>query len=171
MKFYPRLFIISFLLGFFIPYACTRAHGAERSEVYSTVAVGVFNSGKQSLSEEKFLNVGRRTNLGPFIQQVEVGGWTDRAGQGRSGSAYGAYQVGFEVHGPVLGRIATGPCFITAPDSYLGGVFQFTEDFYAGEEDTTGHSIGFLYKHISSAGIEQPNIGRDQMGFQIGLRF
>jgi hypothetical protein len=172
MKFYPRLFIISFLLGFFLPYACTRSNADEpKGEVYSTVAVGVFNSGLHSLSEEKFLNVGYRSALGPLVQQVEVGGFTDRAGNGRSGSAYGAYQVGFEVHGPILGRICTGPALISSPDSYLGGVFQFTEDFYAGEEDTHGHSIGFLYKHISSAGLEQPNIGRDQMGFQIGLRF
>jgi hypothetical protein len=155
----------------FLFFLCLSFSWCRADEVYSTAALGVFNSGKQSLSEEKFLNVGYRKPLGPFIEQAEIGGWTDRAGNGRGGSAYGAYQLGFEVHGPILGRIATGPALITSPDSYLGGVFQFTEDFFAGEEDAQGHSIGFIYKHISSAGIEQPNIGRDQMGFQIGLRF
>lgn len=144
---------------------------ASADEMYMTGAVGVFNSGKKSLSECKFLNVGERKPLGPLIQQWEVGGWTDRAGDGRGGSAYGAYQLGFEVHGSMLARVATGPALITSPDSYLGGVFQFTEDFALGEEDSQGHYAVFKYKHISSAGIEQPNIGRDFMGVEIGLHF
>lgn len=168
------IFFLSFIVGLLA--GAKLAHADEglnevKPTYYMTGALGVFDSGRHSLTEEKFLNIGRRTTLGPFIQQVEIGGWTDVAGNSRSGSAYGAYQVGLEVDGAFLGRICTGPAFISSPDVYLGGHFQFTEDFYIGEHDAKGHSVGFIYKHISSAGLEEPNIGRDQMGFQIGLPF
>jgi len=145
--------------------------GADADEMYLTGALGVFNSGKSSLSETKFANVGYRSPLGMFTQQVEIGGWIDRFGQGRADSAYTAYQVGWQVDAPLIARIMTGPCMITTPDVYLGGRLNFKEDLYVGEEDSQGRTIGIKYNHISSAGIYTPNIGRDALGVEIGIKF
>lgn len=150
---------------------CTAATTAHADDIYLTGALGVFNSGKSSLSETKFANVGYRTDLGWFKQQAEIGGWVDRAGGGRSDSAYGAYQLGWEVNGPCIARIMTGPAWITTPDAYLGGRFEFKEDIYVGEEDKDGRTIGVKYNHLSSAGIYTPNLGRDLLGIEIGIRF
>lgn len=143
-----------------------------RADDYATAAIGVFNSGKDSHAECKFVNVGHREDIGfGLTEQYEVGGWTDSAGNGRSGSAYTAYQLGVQTDGPVYARVMTGPALITSPDSYLGGVFQFTEDFYIGLKGSNGNTVGIKYKHISSAGLEQPNVGRDFAGFEVGIPF
>jgi Lipid A 3-O-deacylase (PagL) len=146
------------------------AMSAKADEVYLTGAVGVFNSGKSSLSETKYTAAGYRTSLGWFKQDLELGGWIDRV-PGRSGSAYSAYQVGWEVDGPMIMRVMTGPAFISTTDEYLGGHFQLKDDFYLGIKDTEGRTMGVKYNHISSAGIETPNIGRDFFGLEIGLSF
>lgn len=165
------LIIRRIIIGLVAVWAVLYAYDAKGQDVYMTGALGVFNSGKSSLSESKFANVGYRTSLGLFKQQVEVGGWIDRVGQGRADSAYAAYQIGWEVDGPLIARIMTGPAMMTTPDVYLGGRFEFKEDLYLGEEDKAGRMIGVKYNHLSSAGIYTPNIGRDFMGLEIGMRF
>ncbi len=141
-------------------------------EIYLTGAVGVFNSGKSSLSETKYANLGYRTSLGLFKQGFELGGWVDRV-PGRSDSAYCAYQLGWEVvtNGGFIGRVMTGPAVITTPDEYLGGRFQLKDDIYLGIKDDSGRTFGVKYNHLSSAGIYPINIGRDFFGLEIGLRF
>lgn len=160
--------VLIILIGITIVTYC--AHPAHSDDVYLTGALGVFNSGKSSLSETKFANVGYRIDLGWFKQQVELGGWIDRV-PGRSGSAYGAYQVGWEVDNGLIARVMTGPAFITTPDDYLGGRLEFKEDLYLGCKDVEGRTFGVKYNHLSSAGIYAPNIGRDFFGLEIGVRF
>lgn len=147
---------------------CSLAH----AEDYATAAVGIADSGKNSHAETKFVNVGHRADL-PFglTYQVEGGGWVDIAGGGRKSSGYGATQVGVQTDGPVVARVMTGPAIITSPDVYLGGNFQFTEDFYIGIKGPNQNTVGIMYKHFSSAGIEQPNVGRDLAGVQVGIPF
>ena len=142
------------------------------ADEYMTAAVGVANSGKTSHAETKFANVGYRSYLGLGLSyQAEVGGWVDIAGEGRKSSGYGAYQLGVETDGPTFARVMAGPALISTPDSYLGGLLQFSEDFYIGLRGKNGNTVGILYKHISSAGIEQPNEGRDLAGFQVSIPF
>lgn len=65
-----------------------------------------------------------------------------------------------------------GAGFITRRDDLLGGPFQFSIDFGAGFlEPSTDVRIGVFFKHISSAGIYQPNHGRNfwMVSFSIPL--
>lgn len=143
---------------------------ARSEETYATAAVGVANSGKNSHAETKFVNVGRRDQFAfGLTYQYEVGGWVDTAGDGRKSSGYGAYQLGVQTDGPVFARVMAGPALVTNPDSYLGGPVAFTEDFYFGLSGNNKNTVGVMYKHISNAGLEQPNIGRDLAGVQISI--
>ena len=63
--------------------------------------------------------------------------------------------------------IFTGPALISIPDSYLGGPFQFMSDVHWGVQDMDLNYIGVYYRHISSAGLETPNVGRDIVGLEI----
>lgn len=142
------------------------------ADEYMGAMIGIANSGKNSHAETKFVNVGHRDSFGfGLTYQYEFGGWVDIAGGGRSSSGYAAYQLGVETDGSVLARVMTGPAIITTPDSYLGGVFQFSEDFYIGLKGSNGNTVGILYKHFSSAGLETPNYGRDFAGFQVSIPF
>jgi hypothetical protein len=163
-----EIFFLTFILTVII-HSCSKAAHAES---YMTGALGVANSGKDSLSESKFFNFGYRDDFGfGLTYQYEGGFWTDIAGNGRKGSAYAAYQLGVTVdNSPVVARVMAGPALISTPDAYLGGVFpQFTEDFYFGMKDHRGNGVGVKYKHISSAGIVQPNVGRDYLGLEVSI--
>lgn len=133
--------------------------------------IGVFNSGKKSLSETKMLTLGLQGDLiGPLKDRAIVGGWLDNAGHGRSNSAVVGGQIGFEVNsGGLVASIFTGPALISNPDILLGGPFQFMDDLHIGIQDPHGYYIGVMYRHLSSAGIETPNIGLDIIGLE--LRF
>ncbi len=133
---------------------------------------GVFNSGKQSLAEVKFVNIGHREPL--FLgltQQYEAGGWSDSAGNGRHGSIYGAYLVGVEAGANAIARAMAGPAIIATPDSYLGGPIAFSEEFFVGFKSNSGNVVGVMYKHISNAGLYTQNMGRDFAGVQAGITF
>jgi hypothetical protein len=103
-----------------------------------------------------------------FKQRYTVGGWVDNTGNGRLSSGLASAQLGFEVnrYGTVA-SIFFGPCLITTPDIYLGGYFQFMTDIHLALEDNKHNSMGVFYRHISSAGIEMPNDGRDLVGLEI----
>lgn len=133
--------------------------------------VGVLNSGKKSLSETKMLTLGLQGDLiGPLKDRAVIGGWLDNAGRYRSNSAVVSGQIGFEVNsGGLVAGIFTGPALISNPDALLGGPFQFMDDLHIGIQDRSGYYIGVMYRHLSSAGIEKPNIGRDVVGLE--LRF
>lgn len=62
-----------------------------------------------------------------------------------------------------------GPGFITRKDDLLGGYFQFAIDVGTGfVEPLLGTNIGLAFKHISSAGIYQPNQGRNYWLLSVG---
>lgn len=63
-----------------------------------------------------------------------------------------------------------GPAYLSQKDSDLGGHFQFMQDLTLGLEDDY-NTIGVGYKHISSAGIEKPNRGKDFIYFRLGVKF
>lgn len=143
-----------------------------RADNYASFMLGVFSSARDAYTETKFLCVGHREPLiFGFTHQYEAGGWTDIAGGGRSGSLYAAYQVGVEAGEGAIGRIMLGPAIITRPDAYLGGPFEFTEDLFLGIKGGNGNIIGVKYKHLSSAGIYQPNEGRDLLGIEASIKF
>jgi hypothetical protein len=53
----------------------------------------------------------------------------------------------------------------------LGGPFQFNHDFLLGVRGDNGALIGLDLKHMSSAGIEKPNVGRDFLLIHVELPF
>lgn len=144
---------------------------AQQDQVLIDGGLGVFNSGKKSLSETKMISLGVQEDVwGPLKDRVVLGGWIDNAGGGRNGSAFGAGQIGFEVNSNgLVGSIFTGPALISSPDVLLGGRFQFMDDLHLGIQDKDSNYIGIMYRHLSSAGLETPNIGRDIIAIE--LRF
>lgn len=133
--------------------------------------VGVFNSGKTSLSETKMIAVGVQEDLwGALKDRAIVGGWLDNAGNGKSSSGFAGGQLGFEVNRDgLIAGIFSGPALISNTDVLLGGHFQFMDDLHIGIQDKQNNYIGIIYRHLSSAGLEMPNIGRDMVGIE--LRF
>ena len=126
----------------------------------------------ESLSATKAVFVSKQSSLGgPFIKQLEVGGWDDTDGRGRKSSGMASASAGLNVNaGYIFAQALVGPAIISTPDKLLGGRFQFNNDFALGLRDPkTGASIGAAYKHISSAGLEHPNEGRDFILFRVGI--
>lgn len=132
--------------------------------------VGVADSGKDSLSETKYLGVGQQIPLFSdyLFSQWELGAFADNAGNGRKSSAFGFYGIGVNVNaGSVYAQSVFNVGLISSPDAYLGGPFQFSEDLGVGLQSKSGASMGVHFKHISSAGIERPNNGRDFLLIQL----
>jgi hypothetical protein len=100
----------------------------------------------------------------------ELGVWTDTGkDKGRSSSAFASYQLGVTPESEHLFVSAHwGAGLITATDSQLGGNFQFFQDLCGGFKDDLTR-VGVCYKHVSSAGIESPNKGRDFLLLKIGI--
>lgn len=63
-----------------------------------------------------------------------------------------------------------GPAYLSQTDQDLGGHFQFMQNLTLGIQDYYS-TIGVGYQHISSAGIEKPNRGKDNIYIRIGLKF
>lgn len=143
---------------------------ASAADLFVEAGVGVFSSGVNTLAETKMLEVGFQEDVwGPLVNRYGIGGWIDCAGRGRGDSAFIADQLGFQVSTPsgLFSSVFTGPTLISQTDTYLGGHFQLQEDVHFGLMDREGNAMSVFYKHLSSAGIETPNIGRDFIGVEI----
>lgn len=97
-----------------------------------------------------------------FVYKTDLGFWAD-SDSSRKTSPF----VGLTL-GPKLGDYAgfnfncqAGIMVIGYPDSVLSTPFQFTEECAVGYKEV---SLG--YKHISNAGIKEPNYGRDYIFIQ-----
>lgn len=109
---------------------------------------------------------------GPIIRQYEVGGWVDNTGKpGQKSALMVSPSAGVNVNaGVVYAQALVGPSLISNTDTVLGGHFQFNNDFAFGLRDPdTKATIGFNYKHLSSAGLELPNRGRDFLMFRVSI--
>jgi hypothetical protein len=142
---------------------------AQEDQIIVDGGVGIWNSGKSTLSETKMFSLGVQEDLwGALKERGTTGFWLDNAGGGKRGSAFASGQLGWEVStGGIVGGIFSGPAVISTPDTLLGGRFQFMDDIHLGLQDNELNYIGIMYRHFSSAGIETPNIGRDLMGLEI----
>lgn len=142
----------------------TSIANAQDDQAIVDVGVGMGNS-----DGTRMLTLGIQEDLwGALKQRAVVGGWIDNSGNGHNGSPLVSGQLGFEVNnnGLVIG-VFTGPAIVFIPDTLLGGPFQFMSDIHLGIQDLSSNYIGVMYRHISSAGIESPNIGRDIIGLEI----
>lgn len=102
----------------------------------------------------------------------EVGLWTDTGkSDGRKGAAFYKYQVGFRPQSQhVFFKAMAGPALLSSTDSQLGAPLQIGSDFGVGFQDDESY-VGLTYSHFSSAGVFSPNMGRDFILFDFGIRF
>lgn len=147
---------------------------ASDKEVTINFGSGVFKSGESSLAETKLLLIGYenyfyKRNL--FFRN-ELGGFVDVAGNGRRSSFLGGSLLGVNAENSVFyAKGAAGFNLLSSPDSYLGGPIQFTEEVEFGVNGLTHSHVGVFYKHVSSGGVYQPNVGRDFIGATISIPF
>lgn len=108
-----------------------------------------------------------------YSYQVECGAWLDpKENKGRSGSGFCATQAGLRILlSNFYAESMHGIGFITHPDALLGGRFQFFHDAGLGIKDVAGNAIGINFKHVSSAGIHKPNIGRNYLAAKLSFGF
>lgn len=142
----------------------------KQNHYFFRYGVGVFESAAGSPTETHILSVGAQFPLTKyFMWQIEGGGWNDvRSDMGRQSSFFFSPSLGLDLDfHPFYVQALIGPALITTPDVYLGGNFQFTEELGFGIKDRRGVGIGLSYKHFSSAGIENPNVGRDFMTLKV----
>ncbi len=132
--------------------------------------LGVFASAERSPTEVKYLSLGEQHPwFGPFITQYEGGIWTDTAGNGRKGAGLFSMSTGIKVHNPIYVQWLIGLALISRRDVYLGGNLQVNNELSAGVEDSDRNSIGISYKHLSSAGLFRPNVGRDFLLLRVSI--
>lgn len=136
----------------------------------AVVSVGV---GKGILSDqhgtpfERVVAAGYQFSWGDFFVRPEAGYFMDISGQGKS-SFWAAPLLGVRALssvGPEL-HLAVGPGYLQNPDQILGGHFQFSLEGGIGITGKYAY-VGVAYKHLSSAGFEMPNNGRDFLVVQV----
>ena len=142
-------------------------------EIFLSYGLGAFNSSASLPSPT--INGGYRYELyNGFYWHLTGGYWKDNSTDPtRKSSAYFSTGPGLLVDlNPVEIRNSVGLAAITNPDGYLGGSFpEFNEEIYVGLRDRHGNGIGVKYDHISSAGIYQPNIGRDFIMLEVSSKW
>ena len=145
------------------------AHG----DSFFRYGVGVFDSAQYGRAETKSFSLGYEEQwFGPIIRQMEAGLFADEGGNGRKSSGYANYSIGVEANpGYLVMRSLWGVGAISTPDSMLGGWFEFNQDLLVGVKDDKGNMIGLDYKHMSSAGIYDPNKGRDFLLVHVEIPF
>ena len=144
-------------------------------EFFLSYGMGVMGNADYYAGQSKVINAGYRSFIwqGLYLQG-KVGYFTEASPDPkRRASAYGSVGLGLEVAtGPVEIRSGWGIGAISTPDSQLGGQFpQFNGEAYIGLRDKNGSGIGFQYEHLSSAGIIEPNRGRDFIVLQLSMKW
>ena len=98
-----------------------------------------------------------------FDYKYEFGGWVDNVSSDRKSAGYASASLGIEPKFSDWFYINSfwGVALITNTDTQLSTPYEFMQDLGVGVKDSRGVRIGTGYKHISNAGIKQPNRGRD----------
>lgn len=142
-----------------------------RADVVTSVGVGKGILGEHGTPFERAVAIGYQFDFGDFFVRPEAGYFEDISGQGKS-SAWAAPLLGVRALsqvGPEL-HIAVGPGYLQNPDEVLGGHFQFSLEGGIGLASADKKTyVGLAWKHLSSAGIEMPNMGRDMIVVQLRL--
>lgn len=106
-----------------------------------------------------------------FDYQIEGGTWIDNL-QGRRSSGYFSISPGISIIRETFYiKAFNGLSLIANTDSRLGGHFQFKHDLEFGFKDRRGVGIGLWGTHFSSAGITEPNLGRDFYGIKLQIPY
>jgi hypothetical protein len=142
----------------------------DAAEPYLNYGVGVSRS-----LDTLTIGVGVRHDLvyGWYVNH-ETGIWVDRSGDpARCSSWYLGTGLGFMVDlRPLEFRNGYGVSFVSGTDSLLGGHLpQFHGELYLGLRDSVGNAFGIKYGHFSSAGLYEPNAGRDFVSLELSTRW
>lgn len=160
------------LLGLAMIMASSETHA---QEIFFGYGIGAFGSAKYSTTEVKTIDLGYRMEIyNGLYWQFKSGDWIDTSNdRNRRGSLFLFTGPSLLIDlAPVEIRTGLSIGAIETTDSYLGGHFpQFNEDLYFGVRDRHGNGIGVKYEHISSAGIFQPNEGRDFVILEVSQRW
>lgn len=117
---------------------------------------------------ERSVVLGYQHNIAKeFFVRPEAGYFLDISGSGKS-SLWGAALLGVSAKsttGPEL-HVGFGPGYLQNPDNILGGHFQFSLEGGIGISGSHTY-LGLVWKHLSSAGINMPNQGRDFIMVQL----
>lgn len=158
--------VFFWIVALIVLFRCTSAHAADWSFRGGPGLVnGTLSGGTKTLGFRRDDEM-----LDGIYNGFELGGYVDNLGGGRKGAIVGKAQLGVKP-GPrtgVYGYAFIGPCLISATDSQLGGMGQICSDIGVGVRDEKT-IMGFGYAHISSAGMETPNKGRDYLVFSVGV--
>ena len=171
MKLFKSLLLASAILltSLILAHCFLVSYSRADEQFFVDGGLGIFNTAGDTLPQVKFMKMGMQEDLwGPLKQRFVGGAWADSSGGGRMSGGFTGYQFAFEVTNSVLqASIASGPVLISTPDTSLGGVFQLNESIFLGVADKSHDSIGIVYNHFSSAGIEMPNLGKDYLGLEV----
>jgi Lipid A 3-O-deacylase (PagL) len=169
------LSIVSIFLTLFLFLSLILGKIAKADETFLGYGLGVFSSADQRTTQTKILETGLRSDIweGLYLQN-KLGFYVDSSQNlDRKSSAFVFTGIGLEINFSAI-EIRNSASFgaISTPDSMLGGRFpQFNEEFYLGLRDRKNNGIGVKYSHISSAGLESPNMGRDFVMLQLSQRW
>lgn len=135
---------------------------ASRADVVLSVGPGKGILGDPGTPFERAVALGYEYRLpkGLFVR-AEGGYFLDISGHGKS-SFWAAPIFGVRAQsqvGPVL-HVGVGPGWLQSPDGILGGHFQFSVEGGIGLCDENV-CVQAVWKHLSSAGFNMPNHGRD----------
>jgi hypothetical protein len=108
-----------------------------------------------------------------YAHQLECGAWFDpQEEKNRRSSGFCSYSLGLRVILPNFYMESMhGIGGISHPDSLLGGRVKLFNNFGLGIKDRSGNALGVVFKHVSSAGIEKPNMGRNFAAAKLSFGF
>lgn len=146
------------------------AANAKADEVFFKYGIGILLP-KNYFAEVKGFAIGYQRPIWDVItHKGELGLWADPY-SGRSSSGYAAYSVGVSVRPRYFyAESFWGIAGISHPDAQLSTNFEFIQNLGAGVRDRKGRFIGVEYQHLSNAGIQLPNYGRDFILIKVGVR-
>lgn len=158
------IFLLTYLALFLLSVNASRA-----DDVFFKYGIGILLPNNY-LAEVKSFAIGYQAPLYSLLsQKTEIGLWADPH-EGRKSSGYGAYSVGVSVRpGIFYAESYWGIAAVTHTDDRLSTTFEFIQNLGVGIKDNQGRFIGLEYQHLSNAGIQLPNYGRDFLLIKVGV--
>lgn len=145
-------FIKKLLMALALLISCSSAL-ADEDTVTFRMGQGVTNTCKSALYSVGF----EKDFKDSITYRLDFGAWTD-VGLNRRGAPFSSVLIGKRAgeYTSLNFTAMVGILIMGSPDSALALPFNFTEEVALGYQQV---SVG--YKHVSNAGIKEPNLGRD----------
>lgn len=126
------------------------------------VSYGVLYEDSKLSGRSKYFSGAVSEDLTPLLRhQYEVGVYTGQS-RDRNPGGFGGWSIGVRPKdGPLFLEALWGPYLVTSSDNTVNSYLQFGNKLGFGYQGQNGTSVGFYYRHLSNAGIQLPNKGRD----------